>query len=454
MSTLATADVSTKLEVSYRQVWQLAYPIMLGAVAHNVINVTNTAFLSRYGEVELDASVIGGVLYFTLVFMGAALANGTQILIARRAGEGREKEIGHILDQSIYILGAVGICFFLLLQFVVPPLFRVFLTHADVADSAASYLHIRAFEIFSGMFFWGFRSFYTGIGQTRIIIYATAVMASVNILLDYTLIFGHFGFPELGIRGAAFASLTAEACAVAVFVFYAFYKKYNERFRLFRFPKIDWEQIRQTLTLAGPLVFQNLISMSAWLFFFLVIEARGKTELAAANLVRSLYMVFMIPAWGFGTAANTLVSNVIGQGKQNRVGMAVQYVMNMAIALSFALALVLAFLPGTLLQILYAASPTEVELAKPWAYIVAPSVVMCAAAIVTLNAVTGTGATKFSFRLEIVNIFVYVAFVIITGKVLMAPTTVIWFCEPLYWTIMIIACSWYLRSGRWRKLQL
>ena len=89
-----------KTTIKYREIWKIAYPIILGSVVQNIISVTDTAFLGRVGEVELGASAIGGVFYLTLIMLGFGFSIGTQIIVARRLGENKHSEIGKIVEHS------------------------------------------------------------------------------------------------------------------------------------------------------------------------------------------------------------------------------------------------------------------------------------------------------------------------------------------------------------------
>src|SRR6185436_9489934 len=101
-----------QLSASYKQIWQLAYPLMLGSLAQNLTNFINTAFMARVSETSLGAAAIGGVFYFSLTMIAFGLSMGAQILIARKAGEGNTKEIGNVFDQNLYLFAILGVLMF------------------------------------------------------------------------------------------------------------------------------------------------------------------------------------------------------------------------------------------------------------------------------------------------------------------------------------------------------
>src|SRR6185295_19486066 len=112
------------VNTTYRDIWKMAFPVMMASIATTVLNVTDTAFLGRVGEIELGGSAIGGVFYFVLVMIGVAIGIGSQILIARRSGEKKEGEIGEIFDHGFIILFVLSILLFCLTEFGAPMLLR------------------------------------------------------------------------------------------------------------------------------------------------------------------------------------------------------------------------------------------------------------------------------------------------------------------------------------------
>ncbi len=100
------------LNISYKRIWSIAYPIILGSVAQNLINVTDTAFLGRVGEVALGASAIGGMFYLVFINLGLGFGTGAQIIIARRFGEGDKKMVGKTFDHALYFMLPLSILAF------------------------------------------------------------------------------------------------------------------------------------------------------------------------------------------------------------------------------------------------------------------------------------------------------------------------------------------------------
>ena len=200
-----------------KKIWIISWPIMISLVAQNIVNVTDTAFLGHVGAVELGASAIGGLFYITLFMVSYGFTTGVQILIARRHGEKDYPAIGSIFDNSFYFLGASTIFITILILLFGAQILKPFIASANVFQASTIYLKYRIFGLFFASSALLFRSFYTGIAFTKYISISAAIMAGLNVILDYGMIFGKLGFPEMGIAGAGLASSISEACALFFF---------------------------------------------------------------------------------------------------------------------------------------------------------------------------------------------------------------------------------------------
>ena len=133
-----------------------------------------------------------------------------------------------------------------------------------------------------------FRALYIGITRTKVLTMNAVVMALVNVLLDYILIFGKFGMPEMGIKGAAIASVMAEAASLAFFLIYTYAKVDFKKFGLNHWQKIDFSLLGRILSISCFTMVQYFLAMATWFVFFIAIERLGQRELAIANIVRSI----------------------------------------------------------------------------------------------------------------------------------------------------------------------
>ena len=231
----------------------------------------------------------------------------------------------------------------------------------------------------------------------------------VNMALGYALIFGKWGFPRMGLSGAGLASSLSEFLALIFLFLYAAFKSDIRNFHLFRFLRVELEMISKIVRLSLPLVVQNLLSMGAWFIFFIFIEKIGEHALAISNVVRGAYMIAMTPIWGFSVAANSMVSNIIGQDKSEAVMQLLHRILKMALAVTALLAILVLLFPKQILRIF---SSDEILIADSLGafYIVIAAMMFFSFAIVCISAVSGTGATRAALLIEIGAIVIYLLY--------------------------------------------
>jgi putative MATE family efflux protein len=304
---------------TYRSIWRISYPIIIGLVAQNLMVVIDTAFLGRLGEVTLGAAAIGGIFYLSLIMLGSGFSVGTQIMIGRRNGEGKYRAIGRIFDHAIYFMAALAVVLFAAITWLAPAFLSWFISSPGVLEESLLFLGHRRFGFLFAFLVLTFNGFYVGVARTMVLSVSTIIMATVNVILDYGLIFGNLGLPQMGIAGAALATNIAEFVTFIFLVFWSWKSGSIRFFRLFQFFKPRMRLYRRLFRLAVPVMFQYFLSFSAWFTFFMIIEQISETALAASNIARSYYMLLMIPVWGLSSATSSLVSNIIGQGRVDEV---------------------------------------------------------------------------------------------------------------------------------------
>jgi len=309
-----------EIQTTYKDIWKISFPIILAGIGEAIIIVTDTVFLGRVGIVELGAIALADAIYFMFMVLSLSLSEGIQIIIARRTGEKNYEEIGNVFNQSLYMLCILGFVLFIILKFLSPYFIDIIVNSENIKTAVNDFLQIMAFGILFGSFNLAYDALYIGMSRTRILITATVILAIINIILDYCLIFGNFGFPVMEIKGAALASVIAEISAFLFLTFYTLKNLNIKKYGLFVFKKWNNPLFKKILNISNPLIFQNLIETARWFLFFVIIEQIGENALARANIIYSSYIFFLVPIDGFAETANTMVSNIIGQGKSGKIG--------------------------------------------------------------------------------------------------------------------------------------
>jgi len=316
--------------------------------------------------------------------------------------------------------------------------------------ASETYLKIRVFGILFAFGNLAFRALLVGITQTKALGYSAIVMALTNIVLDYVLIFGHFGFPAMGIGGAALASVFAELVSFIYFIIYSRLYIDFKKFDLFKFKKLDIKAISQTLEISVYIMAQYFISVATWFSFFAVIEHMGERSLAIANIIRSLYMFLVIPIMGLSTATNTLVSNAIGEG----FGDDVLKIINRIVKISLLsvlpiIALMIAF-PESLVKI-YTDSPDLIAQTIPSVYTISVAILIFAVAFIVFSGVSGTANTKTALGIELITLVIYLAYVYWVAIIKGWPVEIAWTSEYIYMFFLSLFSYWYIKGNRWKK---
>lgn len=442
-----------QVEISNRQILRIAAPICLAILVPQVNFITNNIFLGHYSQEALATASITGVYYLVFAMIGFGLNNGLQTLIARRAGENKAAEIGKIFGQGIWIsllIAAVGI---ILTWLIAPLVLRNVLHNPQTAEEAISFLKIRIWGLPFLYIYQMRNALLVGTNNSRYLVSGTLAETAANIVFDYFFIFGHAGFPELGLNGAAVASVIAEFTGMFVIFIVIHYKGIGKRFALFSHFKWDPVTARQISNLSLPLVFQLAISIISWEFFYILIEHYGQQALAVSNVMRNIFGITGCFTWAFAAASSAMVSNIIGQGKQEQVSYLIRKIVRLSTGVAFLLALLINLFPATLLSV-FGQGAEFTKAAIPVVRVVTFAMVLMSFAVVWLNAVTGTGNSRATFAIEGITILLYCVYVYIVLEKKKLGITWGWMSEWLYWTSIFSLSYAYMRSGRWKNKRI
>jgi len=433
-----------------RAVWSLSLPLIFAEISETLIHVIGTVFLTRVGVIEVGAVALADTVFELFAVLTFGIVDGLQILIARRIGQGRDRSVGETFNQGLGLLVIVSIVLTALLFWLAGPLSMFLVSSEDVGIAVEEFLRIIAFAIGFNAVNLAYSALFVGLGKTRVLIWATLVLAATNIVLDYALVFGHFGFPALGIQGAAIGSLGAE---VATFIFLTIYVLARcdcARYGIFRFSK--WEPATTGLLsrLSWPIALEALLEGGRWLAFFLIIERISPVALAESNLVYACFEVFLIPTGGFAETACSMVSNLIGQGR-TRFENLLREVTAASYAITLPMLILALLFPGAVLSLL------DVEGAlkgggEASLRVLALAMLIVIPAEMWAAAVIGTGDTFASFWIEAVLTVVMVGGSFLAGSLLHLPLYVVWLSIPIAWATCWALSYVWMRSERWKDI--
>lgn len=438
---------------SNRHIAKISTPILLSLLAQNVIQVIDTAFLGRVGEVELGASALAGILYIALYTLGFGFSMGSQILIGRRNGEGNFNQIGDIVMQGSIFLLIPALLFIPLLRYGAGAWLPSLFESAEVAGAVTEYLEWRVFGLVFAFINVMFRAFYIGIARTKVLTINALVMALVNVVFDYGLIFGNLGMPEMGIGGAAIASVIAEFASTLFFFFYTRKTVDPEKYGFTKI-RFQWSVIKRVLDVSIFMMVQYLFSIGTWMLFFLFIENyMGERSLAVTNIVRSFYTIFTIPSHAIGSTTGTMVSNTIGAGKNDEMAGLIRRLSLISLGVMGVVVLIVSIFPRAMIHI-YTDDPSLIQDTVLPLYVLISSLPLYSVGTVLFSAVSGTGNTRTALRFEIFTLLFYVSYMWFIIIHLRASVAAAWTTEHVYWLFLTILSYFYLRSGRWKDRKI
>lgn len=433
-----------------KDILKMALPISISILVPQFNFITNNVFLGHYSKEALAVASITGVYYLIFSMIGFGLNGGLQTLIARRAGENKPGEIGKIFGQGIYISLVVAATGIILTWLVSPFILKKVLHSEYISDAAIEYLKIRIWGLPFLYMYQMRNAVLIGTNNSRLLIIGTLAETLANIGFDYLFIFGHWGFPELGLNGAAVASIIAEFIGMTVIFTVIHYNNISKRFSLFSSITPDKKYIRQILSISLPLVVQFAISVISWEFFFILVEHHGQNALAVSNIMRNVFGLSGCITWAFAATSSTMTSNLIGQGRKKDVYSLIRKIVKLSSGITLTLVIMINLFPGLLIS-LFGQDINFVKDSVPVVRVVTMAMFLMSMAVVWLNAVTGTGNSRVTLYIELITIILYSLYVYFILEKLNYSITIGWTGEWVYWLSILGMSFLYIRSGKWEN---
>ena len=293
-----------------RQIFFLSMPIIGGMISQNIMNIADTAMVGHLGATALAAVGIASFAVFMSQALVLGLSSGVQAIASRRAGEKNIHLAGISLYSGIILSIVFGLALFCLVYPFIPFFFSYLNSDLEVAVLGSSYWEIRMFSIIFMGINYSYRGYFNGISQPKYYMFSLLFIHALNIVLNYLLIFGNFGFPEMGTDGAAIASTIATGAGTAMYFYMSvFGLKHLQLFKV----KPTKSDIVSVLKLTIPSGFQQLLIAIGISSLFWMVGRLGVTEVAALNILITILMLCILPGFGFGMAAATLVGTSLGE---------------------------------------------------------------------------------------------------------------------------------------------
>ncbi|WP_166965614.1 MATE family efflux transporter [Yeosuana marina] len=293
--------------------WQLAAPVMLGMLGHSFVGFADNVMVGQLGTAELAAVSLGNSFMFIAMSLGIGFSTAITPLTAEADAEQNFVKGKSAFKHGLFLCTVLGISLFLLVFFA-KPLMHLMKQPTEVVDLASPYLDLVAFSLIPLIVFQAFKQFSDGLSMTRFPMYATLLGNVVNVGLNYLLIFGKFGFPELGIVGAAYGTLASRFIMVA-YLWYLL--KGKEKSKAFvtniKFFVLDTFMLRKIMNLGTPSAMQMFFEVAIFTVAIWLSGTLGKNPQAANQIALNLSSMTFMVATGLSVAAMVRVGNQKGQ---------------------------------------------------------------------------------------------------------------------------------------------
>ena len=438
---------------------RLAWPLVVIQLLQVAYNVADTFWLGRLSTVAVGAMSIAFPLIFFIISVGGGFTAAGSILVAQYTGAGGSEEAGEVAGQTIAFVGLLSIGLAIAGFFLTGPMLALLpaseATAAEVIPQAAAYMRV----FFLGMpFLFGFFVFVSlmrGHGDTKAPMRIMFVSVLVNVVLDPFLIFGWAGFPEMGIEGAALATILSRGIATVLGMYVLFGTDAGPAVRLEHL-NLEWDIVSKITRLGVPTAMEQSASSLAMVIMTAMVASFPPAVVAAYGLGNRLSSLVFLPAMGMGQATNTVVGQNLGADKPERADRAVRFAGKLVFVVMLALAIIAATTPEPIVSVfLPADTPGAAEtLAHAADYLRIMSVMFVFMGVlqVFLGAFRGAGSTKTALAFSMVTLWVarvpatyYLAFVRDWGA------TGLWVAVALGDIVGCIAAGLWLMRGTWKR---
>lgn len=438
------------LSFRYKSILSVAIPLMVSSFIQSIVLLTDASLISRYSTLAFDAVGNGGLIYVTLYMALVGMGDGAQIIIARRIGQNRLSEVKKVFSSSLLTHFVLALFLFLITQFFMPDWLNSYSKNKSLAMLQGDFIRIRSYALFFAMITLSVQALFIAKGKTWVVLISALVTAFTNVLLGYPMIFGDFGFPELGLKGAAWASTIADGAGMLTLLIFLFTSKEVKEFELLKKWEIRKADIKELVNVGSPLMFQMFLALGIWTLFFTWIEQIGTFELTVSQNIRSIYFLAFVPIWGFAGTTKTYISQYLGS-KEFRLIPIIQkriQILTVGFLLIFFHGALL--YPETLIRLI---NPAEIYIEKSAEIMrfVAVSIILYGFVSVYFQTVNGSGNTVVSFLIESTCIACYTLTAYLLIKVWQADIFWIWSVEYVYFGIMGLTSYLYLRFSDWKK---
>jgi putative MATE family efflux protein len=438
------------LDLRYKTILAVALPMMVSGFIQSIVLLTDASFIARYSTEAFDAVGNGGLLYVTMYMTLLGMGDGAQIIIARRIGEERSDAIGRIFGTSLLTHFLLAIILFAVLYWVMPGAVLGYSKNQEIASLQGDYVQIRSFALFFAMITISIQALFLAKGKTWVVLMASIITALSNVVLDYGMIFGKLGFPEMGLKGAAWASTIADGMGMLFLIIYLIFSEERRIYKLFEYFSFNFKSMIELLKVGSPLMLQGFSALATWTLFFTWLEQKGQFDLTVSQNIRSIYFLAFVPIWGFAGTTKTYISQYIGAKEFDKIPIIQRKIQIMTVVFLLITFHGAMFYPEAMIRLI---NPEEIYVQKSAEILrlITLSILAFGFSSVYFQTIHGSGNTLHSMTIEFTCVFIYTSCSYTFIKIWNLDIFWIWTVEYVYFVLLGVFSLLYLHFYDWKK---
>ncbi len=443
----------------YRELLRIAWPLIISTGSFSLLNFCDRMFLGWYSPEAFRAAVPAGILCFTMICGFVALSAYSNTFVAQYFGAREYGKCSMATMQGIWLallswpiillLIPLGL-FFLQLSGHGPAVFREERTYFTILMLGAVSQPVTA----------AVSGFFSGRGDTKTVMAANVIGNAVNIALDYIFIFGKCGLPEMGIAGAAVATVIAGWVSPGIMLVLFFSKRTNLQFASRKALRWNKKQMRRMIRYGGPSGIHLFLDLAAFSLFVLLLGRQGEAAAIASNMALSINLFALLPMIGLGIATSIMVGQYMGAGHPEWAEKAGWMALKAGMLYTVPLAVTFVLFPQFYVDLFgqndgVAASPEVFEICRKLLIILVGWGVMDAANFIMSGALKGAGDTHFVmvFHNTIAWTFFAIGELVLVLGFHVGPIGA-WLWCMLYIAIIGVGFAVRFKSGRWKAIDI
>ncbi len=443
-----------------REVLRVAAPLVVSSLSWTIMSFFDRLFLYWVSGEAMDASFTSSIAWFAMLALPLGICAYVNTFVAQYDGANQQDRIGRTIWQGVWIACGLGA-----LSLILIPLAPIFFRSAGHSAQLSEY-EIEYFQIIClcgpGMLIAeASKSFYSGRGQTWVVMVVDALTSLVDLALNYAWIFGHWGFPEMGIAGAAWSTVVGTWLKAIIYVVLPLQSRYRERFKTIEGICWDWPLIRRIVYFGWPSGFQMLLDVAGFTVFIFMLTDLGPVAKQATSLAFSISSLAFMPVYGLHIATSILVGERLGENRDDLAGRATFTTLQLAWFYMAFISLMYVIVPNLFLSSFFhgGEAPTADQIAvrdltATLLLFVAAYNLLDATQMVLIGALKGAGDTQFLLVVSLVLATLLATFSYLSVKVWQLDVYGCWWLIVFWCLIAAVTYTVRYRQGKWRSMRV